>query len=261
LPETCRQFWDQRREAVTNGVIHSGKFENYFYKFRQYVLPWVHSRRAVTEWMKEKSRDHRIEYYDRRWNNLRWRYLYRIFFSRFVMGRLGRDPEFFRYVEGSVGDRLLARTRYALTELSTHDNPYLAYILTGNYTDSALPRYLRPEHFQVIRDGLNRLQVVQGPIDNIAESAKDNASQRFDGFNLSDIFEYLSPELSAAVYGKLMESARPGARLVYWNMMVPRSCPSILADRIESRKELAETLFAKDKAWFYSRFVIDEVIR
>ena len=71
--------------------------------------------------------------------------LFRVFFSRFVMGRLGRDPEFFRYVEGSVSDRILSRTRHALTVLPTHANPFLAYILTGNYGD-ALPRYLRPEY-------------------------------------------------------------------------------------------------------------------
>ncbi len=31
------------------------------------------------------------------------------------MGRLGRDPEFFRYVEGSVAERILERVEYALT--------------------------------------------------------------------------------------------------------------------------------------------------
>ena len=29
--------------------------------------------------------------------------------ARWVMARLGRDPSFFKYVEGSVGDRILAR--------------------------------------------------------------------------------------------------------------------------------------------------------
>ena len=44
----------------------------------------------------------------------------------------------------------------------------------------------------------------------------------FDGYNLSDIFEYLDPETSAAVYGRLLDAARPGARFAYWNMLVPR---------------------------------------
>ena len=63
----------------------------------------------------------------------RWRILFRLFFSRVVMGRLGRDPSFFRYVEGSVADRILARTRHALTALNPADYPYLQWILTGHH--------------------------------------------------------------------------------------------------------------------------------
>ena len=61
------------------------------------------------------------------------------------MGRLGRDPAFFEHVDGPVATRILSRTQYAFSELPTDTNPYLAYIMTGNYRAGALPRYLRPE--------------------------------------------------------------------------------------------------------------------
>ena len=63
------------------------------------------------------------------------------------MERLGRDPSFFRYVEGSVAQRILSRTRYALTQLNPHDNPYLQWILTGSHP-YALPYALREENFE-----------------------------------------------------------------------------------------------------------------
>ena len=84
------------------------------------MIPLIHSRRAVEELLREKDEAARHEFYDRRWNNLRWKLMFRVFFGRFVMGRLGRDPEFFRYVEGAVSERILARSRYALTVLPTH---------------------------------------------------------------------------------------------------------------------------------------------
>ena len=43
-------------------------------------------------------------FYRARWDTWRWRALFRVFFSRAVMGRLGRDPEFFAGVEGPVAD-------------------------------------------------------------------------------------------------------------------------------------------------------------
>jgi S-adenosylmethionine-diacylglycerol 3-amino-3-carboxypropyl transferase len=52
-----------------------------------------------------------------------------------------------------------------------------------------------------------------------------STGERADGFNLSDIFEYMSPEMFETVYGSILAAAAPGARLVYWNMMAPRRVP------------------------------------
>jgi S-adenosylmethionine-diacylglycerol 3-amino-3-carboxypropyl transferase len=43
-------------------------------------------------------------------------------------------------------------------------------------------------------------------------------------------------------------------------MLAPRSCPASLRDQINPLNELAQTLFQQDKAFFYSRLVIEEVI-
>ena len=255
LSEDSRQYWDQRQATVTRGVIHAGKFEDYFKTFRTRVIPWIHRNSTVEELLAEKDSKGRLSFYDSTWNNMRWRMLFRIFFSRFVMGRLGRDPEFFRYVEGSVSDRILARTRHALTVLPTHDNPYLNYILTGNYRQ-ALPRYLRPELFDEIHGNLDRLTLFRG---SIQDAAREHAADGFDGFNLSDIFEYLSPEICHSIYEQLLTAARPGARLAYWNMLVPRRCPAQLDQRVKRLDQLAERLFQQDLAFFYSAFIVEEV--
>ena len=109
----------------------------------------------------------RRDFYDRVWDGWRWRLLFRVFFSRFVMARLGRDPEFFRHVEGSVGARILARARYALTALPVHANPYVEMILTGRFR-RALPPYLEPGVWEGVRAHLDRLTLHQGGIDEVA---------------------------------------------------------------------------------------------
>jgi S-adenosylmethionine-diacylglycerol 3-amino-3-carboxypropyl transferase len=55
-------------------------------------------------------------------------------------------------------------------------------------------------------------------------------------------------------------ATRPGARFAYWNMLAPRSRPETLASRVRPLDELAKQLFAQDKAWFYSRFIVEEVL-
>lgn len=264
LSGQARTFWHGHRQLVEQGVIQAGKFESYLRLFRTRVLPLVHSGRTIASMLSVRDQPDRLRFYDRTWNNFRWRLLFRVFFSRFVMARLGRDPEFFRFVEGSISDRLLDRTRYAVTELPTHDNPFLRFILTGNFAgdlagESAggLPRYLRPGKFAAVRDGLDRLTLFHGSIE---QAGRVHGESGFDGFNLSDIFEYLDRPTSLEIYTELLDVAKPGSRLAYWNTFVPRQAPDELAHRVTPLTELAEQLFARDRAFFYCQFLVDEVV-
>jgi S-adenosylmethionine-diacylglycerol 3-amino-3-carboxypropyl transferase len=255
LPASARDFFRERLDEVAGGVIHHGRFEGYFQLFRERALPLIHRRRTVLALLEERDEAGRRDFYRRVWDNLRWRLLFRIFFSRFAMGRLGRDPEFFRYVEGSVAERILGRVEHALTALPTHANPYLESILTGTFR-RALPLYLRPAVFPELKRNLDRLTLFEGPID---EAARLHQGEGFDGFNLSDLFEYLDEGASAAVYGRLLETARPGARFAYWNMLVPRRLAAAFPGRVRSLDAEARDLFARDLAFFYSAFVLEEV--
>jgi S-adenosylmethionine-diacylglycerol 3-amino-3-carboxypropyl transferase len=253
LSDSAREFWAENQNLIDSGFIHAGKFEKYFHLFRNRIIPLIHPQQRVRTLLQEKSREERIEYYQKSWSNWRWRALFRIFFSRFVMGRMGRDPEFFRYVDGPVSVHIQRRAEYALTELETHSNPYLRYILTGNFGPT-LPYYLQPEVFAGIKKNIDGLTPLLGPIEKVVAQFEGV----FSGFNLSDIFEYLDDPTCRSIYEILLDHADPGARFAYWNMLVPRSRPEALKDRVKELPELSSELLARDKAFFYSRFVVEE---
>jgi S-adenosylmethionine-diacylglycerol 3-amino-3-carboxypropyl transferase len=255
LSGEARAFWDERIDAIARGIGAAGKFEDYFALFRSRVLPMLHSRRTVGELLEPKDAQRRAEFYDRTWDSWRWRMLFRVFFSRTVMGRFGRDPRFFDYVDGAIGDRLLARSRHALVDLEPADNPYLHWILTGRHGD-ALPFALRAENFERIRANLDRLEWYRLPLESYLQQPGVPA---FDGANLSDIFEYMSAENYVALLEQVAGACGPGARLVYWNMMVPRSRPAVMVDRLLPLTDEAARLHAQDKAFFYSALVIEQV--
>ncbi len=254
LSSDVRTFWDERPDLIAAGIGSVGKFEHYFRVFRNRMLPLVHPRDRIRELLNAKSAPERRAFYDATWNNLRWRLMFRLFFSRRVMGLLGRDPEFFRYVEGSVSERILKRTEYALTELNPATSPYIQWILTGRHND-ALPVALREENFEPIRRNLDRLQ---WRCCSLEESL--NQEQKFDCFNLSDIFEYMSPPAYEQLLTLIVSSARPGARLAYWNMMAPRRRPETMAAILRPLTDLSSQLFARDQAFFYSALVVEEVV-
>jgi S-adenosylmethionine-diacylglycerol 3-amino-3-carboxypropyl transferase len=251
-----RELWRERLDEIADGPSLHGKFEGYFALFRDWALPLIHRRKTVLALLEPREPAGRETFYEEVWNNLRWRLLFRIFFSRFVMGRLGRDPEFFRYVEGSVAERILGRARYALTALPTDTNPYLESILTGSFGRN-LPLYLQPDVFPEVKRNLDRLLLYEGPVD---EAAREHRGEGFDGFNLSDVFEYLDEPTSAEVYGRLLDTARPGARFAYWNMLVPRRLSDDFPGRARYLEAESRQLFARDLAFFYSAFVVEEAV-
>jgi len=255
LSPAVRAFWDGRPDDIARGIGHAGKFETYFRIFRDRLMPLVHSRRTIARLLEVRDAGSRLRFYEEIWNTWRWRGLFRLFFSRVVMGKLGRDPSFFQYVQGPVAERILSRTRHALTELEPADNPYLQWILTGRH-GTALPFYLREENFESIREHLDRLEWHQASLEDFL--ARGNTGP-ITKFNLSDIFEYLSEENTGILLRRIAGAAKPGARLAYWNMLAPRCAPTALRDHLRPLSELAARLHRQDKAFFYSAFIVEEV--
>lgn len=249
-PET-QAFWQEHLlDVVQFGAGNIGKFENYFRLFRHYILPFIHSRKTIESVFVAREKSAREVFFEKCWNNRRWKLATSLFFSKTVMGWLGRDPAFFDHVEGSAGAHVRRKVRFAAVDQDPSENPYMRHILTGT-NDGALPTAWRPENYAIIAERVDRITLVAGPIDRVDLGV-------FDGFNLSDIFEYMSVAETAAVYGRLLERAAPGARFVYWNMMAPRSAPAAFAARVQRLPELEARMKQIDKAFFYADLVIEE---
>lgn len=252
LTPRSRQFWDLQEHIIRAGVGSGGKFEKYFSTFRSFILPFMLSGYDVQQLFKPRNRSGREVFFDTRFMNWRFRGLMRLFFSKAVMGRLGRDPEFFAFAEGSLSDNILKRTRHALVELDPSENPYLHWILRGRH-DQILPFWLRPENFDPIRNNLDRLRYEVCSLETFVQREEG----LWDGFNLSDVFEYMPEATSDRLLTDLAEHTRPGGRLVYWNMMVPRDGAN-LPHLLRPLPELSQQLHHQDRAFFYSRFVVEE---
>jgi S-adenosylmethionine-diacylglycerol 3-amino-3-carboxypropyl transferase len=255
LSDPARAFWDANRGVIESGLIAAGKFENYFALFRRWLLPLIHSRRTIDALFEPRSLSARLHFYNTRWNNWRWRALSKLFVSRCVLGRLGRDPRFFDYVEGEVAKPIFARTKRAFTELDPSRNPYLQWIAWGQYRN-ALPHVWREENFDAIRTHIDRLEIELVSVESYLGRA---ANASIDRFNLSDIFEYISPAGSEKLFHEIVRCGRRGGRLAYWNMQASRRCPADLAERIRRLDDLSRSLYRETTTFFYSAFYVDEL--
>jgi len=73
---------------------------------------------------------------------------------------------------------------------------------------------------------------------------------------LSDIFEYMSDDIFAVQANFMANMAKPNARLVYWNLMIPRVMSDIRSDLIGDLSLMSD-LKEKDKGYFYGQVIIE----
>lgn len=253
LSEEALLYWQSNMNLIEAGVIYCGKFEKYFRLFSWKVLPLIHSRKKADQLMTPKSTDEQVCFY-KSWNTYRWRMLFKIFFSRLVMGRLGRDIEFMKQVNIPVSQTIFSRAAKHLASFNAQNNFILYFILKGNF-NTLLPHYMRKENFYIIKSNISKLVIRQGYIqDAIGEFGK------FSAMNLSNIFEYMDTYHFRQTLEILINGLEKNGRLGYWNLLVPRKAADIFPGKLNYLRELSELLTKKDKGFFYDQFYVDELL-
>ena len=255
LSDDSRKYFDENIEFIKKGIIHTGKFEKYFQIFGQKVLPIIHSKKTRKELLEKKTKEERIVFLNKKWNNLRWNLLFRIFFSRTVMGKLGRDKAFFRYVNVNVAEHILERTKYAITELDTSQNSYLHYIINGKY-ENVLPLAYRKENFDKIKNNIDKLVLLKESVETFIE--RDDIDY-ISKYNLSDIFEYMDDTQMCKIFEKMITKSGKGTLIAYWNMLADKRLSKYF-ENLEFKQKESEELLKKDKAFFYSKFIVEEIV-
>jgi len=252
LPPDVFDHWNTQQREIHLGIISQGKFERYFQLFSDKILPWIHNKRMIDRLLTEKSAIDQENFYHQSWNTWRWRLFFKLFFSKVMMGRFGRDPAFLREVTVPVGRTIFARAACQLKSVAAQHNSMLRYQLTGNFSN-CLPHYLHPANYGKVKSNLDRLHLYEG----VAEEAIKEYGM-VDFMNLSNIFEYMDHKTFKDVATKLTDGLHYGGRIAYWNLLVPRKIAGLLSGKFRYLQELSDLLTRTDNGFFYERFIVDE---
>jgi S-adenosylmethionine-diacylglycerol 3-amino-3-carboxypropyl transferase len=249
-------YWEKNREDIKHGVVHSGKFERYLWTFRNFVLPLVHNKKRVNTLLNPTDEKQQCKFYDTQWNTRRWRMLFNLFFSRKVMSGNGRSKEMFSHSHSVPTAKLFfMRAENGLKFGRVTNNFYLSYVLHGKKS-KLMPYYLNQDLVISLKTK-NNLNIQNTDILTFLSQMPD---QSIDKFNLSDIFEPLSIEKSNAIFAEIARTAKPGARLIFWNNLVSRNIPSNLQGVFERDIDAENDLRKIDRVFFYDRFYVYRVV-
>jgi S-adenosylmethionine-diacylglycerol 3-amino-3-carboxypropyl transferase len=255
LSTSSRAFWDSHEGDIKAGIIHRGRLENYISGFAQEHLPALWADDLLPRLMEAPTLSAQAALFSSEGLTAAFSERFRWYFGREMMAKNGRDPAQFAHVTGGdVGGYFLERFTWAMTHTRLADNFYVELFLSGHLSDLERgPCYLRPSNYERLGRLTPRLRIVTGEFEQLAVGS-------FSKANLSDIFEYMSPDLNAAVFGLIADRLRPGGRIAWWNLLVPRTVPQELQSPLNLLTELSEALWLKDRSWFYRAFHVAQKV-
>ena len=251
MPTAAKNYWETQRTQIEEGVIYQGKFENYFRLFRTKILKYIHKDTVVDTLIAPKSLEEQEQFYDKIWNSWKWKALFKIFFSRAIMGKYGRDKAFMNEVNVSVSEFMFDKAATHFKNPLAQNNYFLHFILKGNFGEH-LPHYMRRENFEMIRSRLDCLQTLKGYAEDAFKTKVD-----FNYLNLSNIFEYMDEQTFKGVADNIIEHTTAGTQIAYWNLMVSRKLHQIAKKDFKGDVEVSEELRKVDKGFFYQGFQLD----
>lgn len=249
LSKEAYGYFKENPKIIKNGIIHSGKFEFYFRIFRKVIAPFFCSGERLKQFCDLSSLKEQKQFYERYINNRRFKAIFKLYFGVRLMGSLGRDKSFYKYVDEkkSHADDIKKRFEYGIVHTENKYNTYLSYILRGNFTSSCLPEYLKEENFEKIKANLHRIELVSSDLLGIDEGLG------FDFLNLSDIFEYVGEDEFRKNMEKLCVLCKDKARISYWNMQNKRY---LNESGFRLDEKLSGSLFEKSRSFFYRDFSV-----
>ncbi len=256
LSPQARAYWRDCPWLLRHGLLGGGRYERFVRAFG-FFLRLIQGRRRIAGLFQPRDREARRRFYAGEWDTWPWRLLFKIFFNKRMLARRGLSADYFTFAAGGSFARAFAeRTARALTELPTHDNPFLARYVLGRYRgEESLPEYLRPEAFPIIQ---RRIGLLRARVGDVRTFFDDTGPAAFDAICLSNVFELMSEGETGEVLGRVSTALRPGGRLTIRNLIVPRKPPATLEPVLRARPDLATTLHQQDRSFVYSSFQVYE---
>lgn len=260
LSEESKLFWNQNSKLVKKGILFNGKFEK-FVKLAGKMLNLLQGSKKVKQLLSLQTLSEQRGFYNKRWNNKRWKLIFTLMFNKKRLAKKGLVAEYFHFDDGAqtFSESFYNRASKVLSDITIKSNYFLAAYFTGKYNnENEIPLYLKPDNYEKIKRNVNRIEVITADTKYWLEKMPPYS---IDGFCLSNICELMSEEDTRKLFTEVVRTAKPGAKVCFRNLMIPREVPEELQNIISKNKCLSETLLATDRSFVYSKVAAYDVLK
>lgn len=256
LPEEEQLYWNSKHRDIKRGIIHCGRYERYMHLLKK-IFRILIGGAIINDLYNTQSIEERLQLFEKKWENIRWRMFCRLFLSRSFVSMFF-DEGFYQYLDPSFSFEKYYRSavKRAVTELPLKENYFLAYMLLGNYLEDNFPAYLKSENYDIIRDRVNRIELISS---GCLEYFRKQSPGIISKFNFTNIFEWMSVDEFSNLLKETVRVAKQGAIITYRNHLVTRNRPESMADQIIPDEKLSAELHNKDLSFIYKAYIVERI--
>ena len=259
LSNEANHFWTLNARLIKKGFLFTGKFEG-FVKLAGKMLSVLQGKRKVEKLLTLETMEEQKEFFSNRWDNKRWKFLFRLMFNKKRLAKKGLVAEYFHFDDGaqSFSESFYNRTRKVLCEIPVRNNYFLSVYFTGKYKNQEeLPLYLQPQHYWHLKRNITRIEIITADTKYWLETMP---AESIDGFCLSNICELMSEADTKKLFTEVVRTARRRAKICFRNLMIPREVPVDLL-QIKKNETLSHTLLATDRSFVYSKVAAYDIVK
>lgn len=259
LKSNTYRWWFQNQSLIKKGIIHAGKFEKFITRFRKYVLPFIHSKKTINEFIVVSSIQEQVKFYINRWDSRKWRLYFRLSSHPFILNRFGRQKEMSSQTTiTKVAHKYLERLEKNLNNVLLSQNYFMQYCLIGTY-GKVPPLYIEEKNYKKIKSFPTSSLIIETT--DALNYLKSKPANTFSKYNLSDIFETFPQDNYETLWSEIIRTSKKNAVVAYWNNLVTRPVPHQLKAKLKEEKKLSAKLSRKDRVFFYEGFHIYTVLK
>jgi S-adenosylmethionine-diacylglycerol 3-amino-3-carboxypropyl transferase len=252
LSKEAISFWDGQMGVIKGGLIMNGRYER-FVKIAGAMLRILQGGQRTRSFFELESLAEQQAFYDNKWDNRKWRWIFETMLNKKRLAKRGLVSDYFHFDDGSssFSESFYRRASHVMKDLPAKDNYFLALYFTGKYLNlQAIPEYLKEQNFQQIKSNTDKIVPVSQDSKYWLEKQGDHI---FDAFALSNICELMDDADTHKLFSEVIRTAKPGARVIFRNLMIPREVPEDLRSCIVKDEALSKEIQHDDRSFVYGK--------
>ncbi|QNK62730.1 DUF3419 family protein [Pedobacter sp. PAMC26386] len=210
-----RSFWLTFFAEHQNGLLNSGKLEDYITSFYDTLDQQTQEKLQQLIGFNDVAKQY--DFFKKQLDNSSFKSSFIAYYSDENLQK-GRDSKLLRYATEPIGPTFYKRLLTQVSSALLRTNFHFRFFFFGlqNLPEDILPPCYRRENYAILRQQLHKIQVLESEALDYLLSEQGSTVTKAA---LSNIFEYISPEEFDRTCHSLIKDPGRRLRLVFWNLL------------------------------------------